>query len=58
VNYYEVPVFWSTLEIAYDLKAGRYLVQGLDNQEPEYNFSYPATPDMFSPQALRTRGIQ
>ena len=37
---------------------GRYLVQGLDNQEPEYNFSYPATPDMFSPQALRTRGIQ
>ena len=58
VNYYEVPVFWSTLEIHYDLKAGRYLVQGLDNQEPEYNFSYPATPEMFSPQALRTRGIQ
>jgi hypothetical protein len=53
-----VPVFWSTLEISYDLKAGRYLAQGLDNQETEYNFSYPSTPEMYSPQALRQRGIQ
>ncbi len=58
VNYYEVPVFWSTLEIHYDLKAGRYLVQGLDNQEAAYNFSAPLTPQMFSPQSLRQRGIQ
>ncbi|HET8942200.1 MAG TPA: DUF1329 domain-containing protein, partial [Rudaea sp.] len=58
VNYYEVPVFWSTLEIHYDLKAGRYLVQGLDNQETPYNFSAPLTPQMFSPQSLRQRGVQ
>ncbi|HEX4482005.1 MAG TPA: DUF1329 domain-containing protein [Rudaea sp.] len=58
VNYYEVPVFWSTLECHYDLKSSRYLVQGLDNQEQEYDFSFPATPDMFSPQALRQRGVE
>ena len=48
----------STLEYHYDLKSGRYLVQGLDNQEQEYDFSFPATPDMFSPQSLRQRGVQ
>jgi Protein of unknown function (DUF1329) len=58
VNYYEVPVFWSTLEVHYDLKSGRYLAQGLDNQEDEYDFSFQTTPDMFSPQSLRQRGIQ
>jgi len=58
VNYYEVPVFWATLEIHNDLKAGRYLVQGLDNQEPEYNFSFVTKPENFSPQSLRERGIQ
>ncbi len=58
VNYYEVPVFWSTLECHYDLKSSRYLVQGLDNQEQAYDFSFQATPEMFSPQSLRQRGIE
>ena len=58
VNYYEVPVFWSTLEMHYDLKSGRYLAQGLDNQDEMYDFSFQTTPDMFSPQSLRQRGIQ
>ncbi|MEO8672236.1 MAG: DUF1329 domain-containing protein [Tahibacter sp.] len=58
VNYYEVPLFWSTLETHHDLKSGRYIVSGLDNQEPMYDFSYQTTPDMFTPQSLRQRGIQ
>lgn len=58
VNYYEVPVFWSTLELHYDLKSGRYLIQGVDNQEAEYDFSFKTSPDNFSPQTLRQRGIQ
>ncbi len=58
VNYYEVPVFWSTIEVHYDLKSGRYLVQGLDNQEAEYDFSFKTSPDNFSPQSLRQRGMQ
>jgi Protein of unknown function (DUF1329) len=58
VNYYEVPVFWSTIEAHYDLKSGRYLIQGLDNQEAEFDFSFQTTPDNFSPQSLRQRGFQ
>jgi hypothetical protein len=58
VNYYEVPVFWSTLETHHDLKSGRYIAVGLDNEDKMYDFSFQTTPDMFSPQSLRQRGIQ
>lgn len=58
VNYYEVPVFWSTLENHHDLKSGRYISVGLDNEDKMYDFSFQTTPDMFSPQSLRQRGIQ
>lgn len=58
VNYYEVPVFWSTLETHHDLKSGRYLAVGLDNEDKMYDFSFQTTPDMFSVQSLRQRGIQ
>ncbi|HPG94940.1 MAG TPA: DUF1329 domain-containing protein [Dokdonella sp.] len=58
VNYYEVPVFWSTLEDHHDLKSSRYIAVGLDNQDDMYDFSFQTTPDMFSPQSLRQRGIQ
>ena len=58
VNYYEVPVFWSTLENHHDLKSGRYISVGLDNEDAMYDFSFQTTPDMFSPQSLRQRGIQ
>jgi len=34
INYYEIPTFWTTLELTYDLQAGRYLALGLDNEEP------------------------
>ncbi|HJU38457.1 MAG TPA: DUF1329 domain-containing protein [Tahibacter sp.] len=58
VNYYEVPLLWSTLETHHDLKSGRYIVSGLDNQEAMYDFSYQTTPEMFTPQSLRQRGFQ
>ena len=31
---------------------------GLDNEDKMYDFSYQTTPDAFSPQSLRQRGIQ
>ena len=52
LNYYQVPVQWSTLEVYYDLKAQRYLVSGLDNQRNPYRFSEQADPREFSPNAL------
>jgi hypothetical protein len=52
INYYEVPVLWSTLEAYYDLRANRYLVTGLDNERNPYRFSEGSDPREFSPNAL------
>jgi Protein of unknown function (DUF1329) len=58
INYYEQPVLWSTAEVSYDLKSGRYIAGGLDNNDQMIDFSFVNTPDNFSPQALRTRGTR
>jgi hypothetical protein len=52
VNYYEVPVHWTTLVTFYDLRARRYLVNGLDNGRAPHEFSTKADPREFSPIAL------
>ena len=52
VNYYEVPVHWSTLFTHYDLRARRYFVSGIDNGRQPYEFSNEADPREFSPIAL------
>lgn len=53
INYYEVPTFGSTLEALYDLSSQRYFVDGLDNNEPVYDFGVHLSPGDFTPQALR-----
>ncbi len=52
LNYYGVPVLWSTLEVFQDLKADRYLVNGLDNERRTYRFTEDSDPREFSPNAL------
>ncbi len=58
INYYEVPCFWSTLEVHTDLLAGRYLAFGLQNEGPAYDFSAHYTAADFSPEALRREGLR
>lgn len=58
INYYDQPTFWSTIEVHYDLQSGRYIAGLLDNEEKVYDFSFQTTPDDFSPQSLRKRGIR
>lgn len=53
VNYYEVPVPWTTLEATYDLKSGGYLVDGLDGQEAPRNFFPKFDEKDFSTSAVR-----
>jgi hypothetical protein len=53
LNYYEVPVPWSTLEVYYDLQQQRYLAGGMDNRRNPYRFSEEADPREFSPSALK-----
>jgi hypothetical protein len=52
INYYTVPVLWTTLEVFHDLLSGRVLVEGLDNQHRPYRFRSGADPREFSPTAL------
>ena len=56
ISYYEVPMFASTLETLYHLKDGNYFVDGLDNNEPMYDFDVRLSPRDFSPAALRRGG--
>ncbi len=56
INYYDVPTFWTTVEVHMDLQSGRYIANGLDNQDPVNSFNVPLNPGMFTPQALRVRG--
>ncbi len=58
INYYDVPLVSSTLEAIYDFKGGRYFVDGLDNNEPMYDFGVQVGPRDFTPQALRREGTE
>lgn len=58
MNYYEVPVLWTALDVYHDLRAKRYYVSFLDNEEDTTLDFQDVSPgeSYFSPQALRRRG--
>lgn len=56
IMYYEVPTFWTTLEVHYDMQSGRYLALGLDNESSMYDYSIKRTEQDYSPGALRRAG--
>ena len=58
INYYEVPCFWTTLEVHTDLQSGRYLAIGLDNETNMYDFNIKRTPEDYTPAALRREGTR
>ena len=54
-----MPTFWTTLELTYDLQAGRYLALGLDNEEPQtVDFNVKRTAADFTPAAIARRGTR
>ena len=56
INYYEIPLFWSTVETHHDLQSGRYVSVGLDNQDQVNTFNSPLSESSYTPSALRKRG--
>ena len=58
INYYDVPMFWTTLEVHTDLQAGRYLAIGLDNEYDMYRFDIERTMEDYTPAALRREGVR
>ena len=58
INYYEMPLMWSTLDVYHDLKQGRYLATNLDNETLMFDFSIKFTKRNFSSGALLRTGIR
>jgi hypothetical protein len=56
INFYEVPTYWASIESHMDLQSGRYIANGIDNQDPVNTFNVELSPSNYTPQALRTRG--
>ncbi len=56
INYYEIPLVWTTLEVFYDLNSRRYIAMGLDNQGEVANFDADLNVTDFTPNALRRSG--
>lgn len=53
ISYYSEPVFWTTMEMTYDLKAKRYYIDGLDDGYPAYDFNPGFRGNQFSASAAR-----
>ena len=58
INYYNVPMLWTGLEVHTDLQAGRYLAIGLNNELPPYKFGIKRTEADYTPDALRRSGTR
>lgn len=58
INYYNVPVIWSCLDVHTDLQSGRYLAIGLYNESKPYNFDLQFDEFEFTPNALRRDGMR
>lgn len=58
MNFYDVPMTWSALDVHTDLQAGRYLAIGLYNEAEPYNFDVEFDAYEFTPNALRRDGMR
>lgn len=59
IEYYDVPTYWTALELTYDLQSGRYLALGLNNEEPQtVDFRIKLTEADFTPAAIARRGTR
>ena len=56
INYYDVPLTWSTVTTVYDIQNGRYLTMGLSNEFEPARFDHPLDRNNFTTEALRQLG--
>ncbi|MDF1687922.1 MAG: hypothetical protein ACJAXQ_001291 [Parvibaculaceae bacterium] len=59
IQYYNVPACFNSSDITYDLTAGRYVIQGLKNQQTMMNFqANEINEDQFTPAAIRQQATR
>jgi hypothetical protein len=57
INYYQVPLTTAVFSVIHDLPSGRYLVNGLDNEERPRKYDTKGWPAAyFTPAGLRNQG--
>ena len=57
-NWYNVPMFFGTLEIHNDLQSGRYIAMGLRNEEKRIYEPIKRSPGDYTPNNLRGAGTR
>jgi hypothetical protein len=55
---YNVPMWYSALEVHSDLQSGRYIAMGLANEEKVVYQPLKRTPSDYTPEALRGMGTR
>jgi Protein of unknown function (DUF1329) len=59
MEYYDVPSFWTTLELVMDLQSRQYLALGLNNEEAKtYDFHIQRSIANYQVSALRSLGVR
>ena len=58
LNYWDVPSFSYDVECIVDLQAGRYLAYGMNNQEDEWIMNPEFSPNEFTVEEMRRRGVR
>jgi hypothetical protein len=58
INFYDVPMFYGTVEVHHDLQSGRYIAMGLRNEESGVYRPIRRTPADFTPANLRNLGTR
>jgi hypothetical protein len=57
-NWYNVPMYFGTIEVHNDLQSGRYIAMGLRNEEPRVFEPLKRTPGDYTPSNLRGVGTR
>jgi len=58
IVFYDVPMYYGTVEVHHDLQSGRYLAMGLRNEEPVVYQRIKRRPADFTPAGLRRVGVR
>jgi hypothetical protein len=58
MNWYNVPMWYATVEVHNDLQSGRYIAMGLSNEQSVVYTPLKRTPGDYTPEALRGMGMR
>jgi hypothetical protein len=58
ITYYDVPFVPAGMEVKHDLQSGRYIVLRMRNEEHSVYQPVTRTPQDFTPDAVRARGVR